>query len=237
MDDPFGQALLDHYRECRENPLLQCDGPNQHEHRIDEFYFNSYFSLPESGWIENQLRGPLLDIGAGAGRDTLYFQTHFETIAIEISEQLVTLLNERGAKDARFGDMFEVRDQFPEDRFQSILISGTQLGQATSILGLRKLLNDFAYITTDTGTAVIDAYDPNYEGATEMLGYRDDPTPGIGYRTVYYQYENAQSEIVLTLLFSPERLREVTISTDWTVREIRRPRDSYYYRAALEKDV
>lgn len=235
MADAFGQALLDHFRGEREAPLYQRDGEASKIHPVGDFYFGDFEAEPGAQWIESHLTGPLLDIGAGGGRDALYFQERFETHAIEVSDALVTLLAERGVTNARHGDMFALPETLEPDRFRSVLIAGTQLGLVKSRAGLRAFLDDLGTVTTADATAVVDAYDPAYEGAPEMLGYRTDPTPGLAYRVLNYEYDGLLGETLLFRLFGPDRLREVVSDTGWAVAEVRRPHDAYYYRAALRK--
>ncbi|AFZ71698.1 class I SAM-dependent methyltransferase [Natronobacterium gregoryi] len=235
MSDAFGRALLDHYRGQREDPLYQRDGDRVLSHPVEDFYFGEFEAETDTGWLESHLEGSLLDVGAGAGRDALYFQARFETVALEVSESLVTLLAERGVEDVRHGNMFDLRETFDHDRFRSVLIVGTQLGLAGSMAGLQALLEDLATITTPAATVVVDGYDPTSERADEMLGFRADPTPGLAYRVLHYEYADLVGDTLFFRLFSPDRLREATTGTDWIVTEVRRPRDTYYYRASLEK--
>lgn len=235
MADAFGEALLDHHRDEREASLFQRDGDEVLCHPVEDFYFGSFESEPDSGWVASWLDGPLLDVGAGSGRDALYFQRQFGTVALEISHSLVTLLDERGVRRVRQGDLFALRDQFDRDRFRSVLALGTQVGLAKSMQGLTDLLGEFAYVTDADGTAVLDCYDPTHDGATEMLGFRPDPSPGLARRVVRYEYGDLIGDTLLFLLFSPDRLREATRGTEWAVADIRRPHGTYHYRAALQK--
>lgn len=231
MSNPFGQALLDHYRGEREDPLLQRDGETLRSHPIEDFYFGEF----EAPWIEQWVDGPLLDMGAGAGRDSLHFQDRVETVAIEVSDELVTLLEERGVEDARRGDMFALPEAFAAGRFRSGLARGTQVGLAKSRRGLRAFFEDLAYVTADDATAVVDCYDPTYGDAADMLGFRADPTPGLASRVMHFEYGDAVGETLLFRLFSPDRLREAAGETGWSVAEVYRPHDAYHYLAALEK--
>lgn len=98
---------------------------------------------PGADWLESWLAGPLLDVGAGARRDALHFQTAFETVALEISEHLVDLLRARGVERVEHGDMFRLTDSFEWGRFRSVLVAGTQLGLAGSLTGVRELLASY----------------------------------------------------------------------------------------------
>ncbi|MEM4780121.1 MAG: class I SAM-dependent methyltransferase [Halalkalicoccus sp.] len=231
--DPYGRAIRDHHRGERDEPLLDRSGDETREHPIGRFYFAEFAG---DEWLESRLSGPLLDMGAGAGRHALYFQEQYETVAIEISEHLVATMRERGVEDARCADMFALRETFGRDRFRSAFAHGTQIGLAGSMAGLRRFLADLAFVTTPNGTAVLDANDPDHEGASELFGYRADPTPGLAYRLYWFEYEGDASEPLLFRLFGPERFREAVIGTGWRVDEIRRgPDNGHHYRALLRK--
>lgn len=238
MADPFGRAVRDHYHGERDEPLLQCDGEAVLEHPIEQFYFSEYSPENETiGWFADYLEGPLLDMGAGAGSHALYFQEHGETVALEASEQLVTLMDERGVEDARQGDMFALRETFERDRFASALSYGTQLGLAGSMDGLRQFLSDLAYVTTPDATALLDCYDPTVEELREYLGYRADPAPGLAHRVMYFEYEDETGDILHFRLFSPDRMREAATPTLWTVSKVRQGSSEHHYVAVLEKDT
>lgn len=232
--DPYGRAIRDHHRDEQNQPLLDRNGNRTREHPIAGFYFSEFSG---NDWLESYLDEPLLDTGAGAGRHALYFQERFETVAIEISEYLVEIMRERGVEDARHADMFALRETFGRDRFESAFAHGTQVGLAGSMAGLRRFLRDLAFVTTPDATAVLDANDPDHEGASSLFGYRPDPTPGLAYRLYWFEYEGEASEPLLFRLFSPDRFREATIGTGWKVAEIQRGSDEHghHYRAVLTK--
>ena len=238
MLDPFGRAIHDHHRGNRDAPLIQRDGAWSQEHPIERVYFSAFDANDESGqWLESWFDGPLLDMGAGAGRHTLYFQEQFETVAIEVSDHLVETMCERGIEDARKGDMFALREQFERDRFRSALAIGTQAGLAGSMQGLRQYLGDLAHVTTPDATAVLDCYDPDRIDSEKVLGYREDPSRGLAHLVMEFEYEGDVSDILLFRLFSPDRVREAVVGSGWTVAAVRYgdDGDSPSYRVALEK--
>lgn len=234
--DPFGRALYDHHRGERDEPLRQRDGTETLDHPIERFYFTAPDS-DETGtdWLAARLDGPLLDVGAGVGRHALHFQERFETVAIEVSAALVDTMCDRGVEDARRVDMFALRESFDRDRFRSVLCVGTQAGLAGSVQGLREFLADLAFVTTPGGSAVLDCYDPERAGTTDLLGYRSDPTAGLAARVMYFEYEGDVGEILLFRLFGPDRLREAAVGTGWDLEEIRYSENGFHYRATLEK--
>jgi hypothetical protein len=239
-DDPdaFGRAVRDHHRGERSGPLWQCDGAERNEHPIEAFYFDAFD--PEGGrgeWTAARLDGPLVDLGAGAGRDALYFQERFETVAVEASPALVETMRERGVDDAREADMFALPASFERDRFASALVYGTQLGLAGSMAGVRSFLTDLDRVTAPGATAVVDGYDPTALGPGDLLGYRPDPAPGLAHRVMWFAYDGAADPVLHFRLFSPDRLREAAAGTAWEVVDVARDGpDAAHYLAALEGD-
>ncbi|WP_134669889.1 class I SAM-dependent methyltransferase [Halorussus marinus] len=221
MSDPFGRAIRDHYRGEREAPLVDRDGERTREHPIERWYFGEFEG---DEWLESHLDGPLIDMGAGAGRDALYFQDRFETVAIEVSDRLVATMRDRGVVDARRADMFSLPEQFERDRFRSAYARGTQVQLAGSMAGVERFLSDLAVVTAPDATAVIDGYAPERDATADAFGYREDPAPGLAYRVYHCVYEDEVGETLLFRLFSPDRLRAAAVGTPWTVAEVRYPR-------------
>jgi hypothetical protein len=234
MSNPFGRAIRDHYLGEREAPLLDRDGDESREHAIERWYFGEFDG---DDWLESHLDGPLLDMGAGVGRDALYFQDRFETVAIEVSDRLVATMRDRGVADARSADMFSLSEHFERDRFRSAYARGTQIQLAGSMAGVRRFLNDLAHVTTPDATAVFDGYAPELDATADVFGYREDPAPGLAYRVYHCVYEGEIGETLLFRLFSPDRLREAAVGTPWTVAEVRYPRsdEPVQWVARIEK--
>jgi len=131
MTDTFARAVHDHQFGEQSGPLQYRNGERTKEADVS-MYFEEY--APEGhDWLASWLDGPLLDIGAGAGRHALYFQERFETVAIEQTDLLVEVLRDRGVDDARRADMFALPESFERDRFASALAIGTQTGLSRSM--------------------------------------------------------------------------------------------------------
>lgn len=212
--DPFGRAIRDHYLGERDEPLIDRDGDQTREHAIERWYFGEH---EPTEWFDSLIDGPLLDMGAGVGRDTLYYQEQFETVAIEVSDHLVETMRDRGVKDPRHVNMFSLRDHFERDRFQTVLSIGTQLGLAGSMAGVRQFLSDLAYVTTPTATAILDNYAPEKDQTKDVFAYREDHEPGLAFRVFHCEYKGDVGRTLLFRLFSIDRLRKATTGTPWKV--------------------
>lgn len=228
--DPFGRAIRDHYHGNRDEPLIDRDGDSIREHAIERWYFGDH---TEDSWRDAWMDGPLLDMGAGAGRDALYYQDQFETVAIEVSEHLVEVMRDRGVHDARVADMFSLRNYFNRDRFNSAHAIGTQIGLAASMGGVRQFLDDLAFVTTPGATAVLDNYDPIRAAEKEVFAFREDPSPGLAYRVYHEVYEGDIGATLVFRLFSVDRLQEATLGTPWEVTAV--DHGETQWRAILKK--
>ncbi|WP_255195682.1 class I SAM-dependent methyltransferase [Halorarius litoreus] len=234
MPDPYGRAIREFAQGEQSEPLWRLDGADREDHPIRAFYFTPYDGTDP---LLESLDGPLLDVGSGVGRHAVVLQERIEVVATDVSEHLVETAREYGVTDARVVDMFELQETFPRDRFQSALAIGTQLGLAGSLRGVSALLADLACVTTPDARAVVDAYDPARADTAKLLGYRPLPEPGLAHRVFHFEYEGDVGRELLFLLFSPERLREAVVGTDWRVADVDHGDDAAnpYYRAALEK--
>lgn len=235
MGDPFTQALHDYHFDEQHGPLRYRNGEQTKKADIG-MYFQE-FQFNEDDWLSSWLSGPLLDMGAGVGRHTLSLQERFETVAIEHNDLLVETMRDRGVADPRKANMFALRDSFERDRFVSALAVGTQMSLARSMQGLRQFLGDLAYVTTPDGTAVVDGFDPSHDHTKKMLDYYDDPTDGLAYRVLQFEYDGMLGEPWLYRLFTPDRVREATVGTDWEVADVNFGADEWVhnYQVALQK--
>lgn len=228
--DPFGRAIRDYYKGNQEEPLIDRDGEQTREHAIERWYFGEH---EHGAWRDSWMQGPLLDVGAGVGRDALFYQDRFETVAIEVSEYLVEIMQERGVRDARLANMFALRNHFSRDRFRSVHSIGTQLGLAGSMASVRQFLSNLAHVTTPDATAVLDNYAPEQSATSNVFGYREDHALGLAHRVFHCEYEGDVGKTLLFRLFSVARLREATIGTPWEVSDTKH--SDVQWRAILEK--
>lgn len=216
--DPFGEAIRDHHEGSRDAPLIDRDGSETREQAIQRWYFDSFDRDP---WFESWLDGPMLDMGAGAGRDPLYFQENHDVVAIEISPHLVTVMRDRGVADARQADMFALRDHFDRDRFRSAIAVGTQVQLAGSMAALRDFLGELAYVTTPDATAILHGYAPELSRTADIFGYRSDPAPGLAHRVFHCFYAGDVGRTLYFRLFSLNRLAAATVGTPWELADSR----------------
>ena len=193
--DAWGAALLDH--------LEQADGPIA-ELEVDDGTVipamePAWFFRPHEEWdwwerelLETIEDGPVLDLGAGAGRASLYFQDRGLVVtAVESDALAAEVCRRRGVVDVRVGDLNDP----PSDRsWAAVLLLCGNLGLGGSWDGNRRLLRRLAQITTPNAILVGDSV--NYEGRAEIglrIRYRDQATP-------WWQQRNVAAHEIPTLV-------------------------------------
>ena len=103
-------------------------------------------------------RGPVLDLGAGAGRAALFLQDRgLQVTAVEASPGAAEVCRRRGVRNLRLGDLSGP----PSDRaWAAVLLLCGNLGLGGTWEGNRRLLARLAEITTRDAVLVGDSVTP-----------------------------------------------------------------------------
>jgi SAM-dependent methyltransferase len=178
-EDAWGAALLDqfHGREVP-RPQLELDngeiGPAMHP----EWFFRRFDAWD---WWDKELlplieAGPVLDLGAGAGRAALYLEDRgIDVTAVDSSPGAVEVCRLRGARDARLADLNEP----PQDRqWAAVLLLCGNLGLGGSWEGNRRLLSRLAEGAAPGALLIGDTVEPRGPAQVRLrIRYRDMVTP------------------------------------------------------------
>ena len=178
-EDAFGAALVD-YLDGRDVPelVLETDdggtGPAMHP----EGFFRSFARW---AWWDRKLlplveHGPLLDLGAGAGRASLYLQERgLPVTAVDASPGAVEVCRRRGVGDVRLGD---VNDPPADQRWAGVLLLCGNLGLGGSWEGNRRLLARLAELAAPGAVLVGDSVTPDGPARVVLrIRYRNLVTP------------------------------------------------------------
>lgn len=184
--DAWGRALTDHLhgRPVRQLDLEVDDGsvgPAMHP----EWFFRS-----ESDWepeerqlIRTVTDGPVLDLGAGAGRVALHLQNRgLRVTAVESSPGAAEVCRQRGVLDVRVQDF---NDPPSDQAWETVLLLCGNLGLGGSWEGNRRLLQGLAATCAPGALLVGDSV--NYTGRAEIglrIRYGDLVTPWWRQRNV-----------------------------------------------------
>jgi SAM-dependent methyltransferase len=178
-EDAFGAALVD-YLEGRDVPelVLETDdggtGPAMHP----EWFFRSFDRWE---WWDRKLlplveHGPVLDLGAGAGRASLYLHERgLAVTAVDASPGAVEVCRRRGVGDVRLGD---VNDPPADQRWAGVLLLCGNLGLGGSWEGSRRLLARLAELAAPGAVLVGDTVTPDGPARVVLrIRYRNLVTP------------------------------------------------------------
>ena len=185
-DDAWGAALLDHL-EGREvaQPLLEVDDGTVVPAMHPEWFFREF---EQWDWWEQELLatiedGPVLDLGAGAGRASLYLQARgLAVTAVESSLGAAEVCRRRGVADVRIGDL---NDPPTDESWRTILLLCGNLGLGGSWEGNRLLLHRLASCSAPNARLFGDSV--NYDGRAEIglrIRYGDLVSPWWRQRNV-----------------------------------------------------
>jgi SAM-dependent methyltransferase len=178
-EDAFGAALVD-YLEGRDVPelVLETDdggtGPAMHP----EWFFRSFDRWE---WWDRKLlplveHGPVLDLGAGAGRASLYLHERgLPVTAVDASPGAVEVCRRRGVGDVRLGD---VNDPPADQPWAGVLLLCGNLGLGGSWEGNRRLLARLAGLAAPGAVLVGDSVTPDGPARVVLrIRYRNLVTP------------------------------------------------------------
>jgi SAM-dependent methyltransferase len=159
--DAFGQLLLDHF--THQKPVYYVIERDDGNIDVDDSsgYFSTYtdWSLEEQS-ILDQASSPILDIGCGAGRHSLYFQEKgFEVVALDISPGALEVAKRRGIKNTICHDI----KSFPSfsQTFGSFLFMGNNFALCGNPQTAGKILTYLASIATSDARLIAHFRDPS----------------------------------------------------------------------------
>jgi GNAT superfamily N-acetyltransferase len=202
IGDAWGAALLDYF-DGREvvQPMLEVDDGTVLPAMRPEWFFRDF---DRWDWWDRELlaaveTGPVLDLGAGAGRASLYLQGRGMAVtAIESSAGAAEVCRRRGVLDTRVGDL---NDPPSDQRWRTILLLCGNLGLGGSWEANRRLLQRLAAIAAPGAMLIGDSV--NYDGRAEIglrIRYRHLVTP-------WWRQRNVAATEVL----------ELVAGTGWTI--------------------
>lgn len=238
MPDVFGRALSD-FMKGEKNSYVVTRDDGYHDEEQIERYFWQYIQWPDyEREVLKEARGKILDIGAGAGRHSLWLQNRgFDVNAIDISPLVVEVLKNRGVKKVEL--MPVQRLAFPENSFDTVLMMFNNFGLAGSVNGTQRVLERIHKITTDKGQIIATIRDPTVTEIKEHLKYHEQNRKRgrpIGQVTIRLEYKGEKSDWFDLLILTPKELENLVKVVGWKIEKLVVGTDGWY-GVVLKKSV
>ncbi|MEL6204341.1 MAG: methyltransferase domain-containing protein [Pseudomonadota bacterium] len=222
--DLFGEALRD-WEAGKRGRMLTIRRDDDHTDAHDPGLYFAEVPFAHETDLLAQARGPVLDVGCGAGRTLLWLERHgIEATGIDLSPGAVEVARSRGCKDVRHGDVLaEGSDMLIRDAFQTIILFGNNMGIGGTIEGAADLLRRIAHMTRPGGQLLVTGLDVAQTETPRHLAYhsanRAKGRPH-GEITMRFEYEGRIGGWVPWVHPEPHELERLARKTGWEAVEI-----------------
>lgn len=180
-----GLALLAYWKGDKSAFLKVKDEDEEVIQLPVSIYFREKNELPPlESYALSLCSGKILDVGAGAGAHSLILEKRgLSTTALDIEEATVTIMKERGLKQAVCGDFLgTTKDQC----YDTLLFLMNGIGISGDLKGLEKHLRHAYDITSDQGQLLLDSSELEVERSKAIcyrLGFKEQWGPA--YKWLY----------------------------------------------------
>lgn len=178
-------------------------------------------------------RGRVLDVGAGAGADSLILQERgLEVVAIDISPVAVEIMARRGVRQAICADVFT----FGGGQFDTILMLGHGLGITGDLAGLDRFLAHVRSLLRPGGCVLLDSLDFTRTDDPVHLAYHEmNRRAGryLGQTRIQFEFGGECGPFCEWLNVTPDSLRAAAQAAG-LVCEVLRLEDNGDYLARLQ---
>ena len=236
--DAYGQIVWSHFHGKKSYEIVERDDGLFDLSGGAKAYFAEF-----SNWPKHQraairfAKGRVLDVGAGAGRVSLYLQNNgLSVTAIDNSPLAIRVCKRRGVKDARVLSIERI-ENFKSAIFDSVVMYGNNFGLFGRPSKARALLKTLHKITRPTALIIAESADP----------YKTDDPAHRAYRRLNRQRGRMAGQLRIRIRFrdyvgswfdylivSQTEMRDILRGTGWKVRKVFHS-ESYPYVAVLDK--
>ncbi len=237
-EDAHGQELFNYYINNDGAEIIERDDGFISASTNVSAYFASFDEWPVHQQEAMKFaHGRVLDIGAGAGRHSLYLQNQgLEVTAVDNSPKAVEVCRMRGVNDARLLPITKISRHI--EPFDSIIMMGNNFGLFGNPQRAKRLLRRFHKLTFDGGTLIAETNDPYQTEETDHLEYHEynrqrGRMPGqLRLRVRYRKFKTPWMDY---LMVSKDEMKEIVADTGWHIDRFI-DSDSSIYIVLLEKD-
>ena len=166
---PFGRALLDYFHG-QQDAMCKIIREDGNEADLPAAVFSDMDSLGPGDLLAlSMCKGKVLDVGAGAGRHSLYLlDKGLDVHALEIVPEAIDVLKAHKFKNIILSDILD----YHEKGFNTILMLGHGLGICQDLNGLNVILTHVKEILDPNGCLICDSNDVRITDDPENLVYQ-----------------------------------------------------------------
>lgn len=223
-DDIFGLMFSDYMRGIRKTYKVEREDRFTTDCEISR-YFQTFEEWPAlSKHVLCEVQGRILDIGAGAGRHSLYFQNSgYEVFAIENSPLAVEVMKRRNIRKVYLGNINNLPDlNFPFNSFNSVLLMFNNFGLGGSQAATVKWLKDLRSITASNAKIFSVGVDPSKTDNPKHIKYNEylSKKKRIGRIKLLIKYNGFIGPWYYLFMVPPEKMAKIVAEAGWQIEKI-----------------
>ena len=211
--DPHGAALLDCFRGDAEATLI-CYQDGARDDVPAAFWLRETIDPLEQCALD-LCRGHVLDVGAGSGLHSLTLQNRgFDVTAFDVSAECVTIMRERGVRDAEIADLYE----FEGGPFDTIICLCNGLDKVGRLADLPRFLDHMRKLLKPDGRLIADSFDLRADASAEQLAvFAKKEAAGryFGELDLRFEYKGVSGDPFTVLQVDFETLSEIALKSGW----------------------
>jgi 2-polyprenyl-3-methyl-5-hydroxy-6-metoxy-1,4-benzoquinol methylase len=211
-----GKSLLDYYKgDQNAEIILRRDDGFETTIPISIYFRSETDFLPGEIEAINQSAGHILDIGAGSGIHSLLLQSRgLNVTAIDIDNNAVNIMIDKGIKDARCADVM----QFEGRPYDTLLMLGHGIGMTENIQGFNLFLDHAVNLIGTKGQILINSVDVRQTDDPVHLKYHQaNKRKGryIGEILLQFEYKGERGPFFGWLHLDPHTLEKLSAMKNW----------------------
>jgi len=235
--DIFGQGILAFSQDKEAIEFLERDDGFLALSGGIPSYFAQFKDWPK---IEKEAirytKGKVLDVGAGAGRVSLYLQKKFNVVAIDNSALAIKICKKRGIKQAKVLAIENI-DTFKANSFDTVIMFGNNFSLFGNFKKAKHLLKVFHKITSPHGLIIAESNDPHKTKDPVHLAYhKANLKKGrmSGQIRLRLRFKKDIGDWFDYLIVSKKEMKKILKNTGWKVKKFI-DSDNSGYIALIEK--
>ncbi len=240
--DALGQEVLAFFKGEKSFEIIERnDGYINFSAGASEYFseFNDWSEIQKQSIIYTH--GRVLDVGAGAGRVSLYLQNkNFDVLAIDNSTLAIEVCKKRGVKQAKILPIEHI-GKFKANSFDTIVMLGNNFGLFGNYKKAKNLLKKFYKITSKDALIIVETVDPYKAEDPIHLAYHEfNRQKGrmAGQLRIRVRFRNYATDWFDFLFVSKDEMIEILNNTGWKVKKFIVSDNDLYpvYSAIIEKE-